>query len=349
MSQTGYVYVGAAQAGLQTRGGLFRRRAEGRDWEQLTNGMPEDARVQAITIDPTDASVVYAGTHDGPYRSLDGGDSWTRLPFPDGRQVWSILVSPQDPRVLYAGTSPVAIYRSEDGGESWIRLYEQASPDRVKMDFLGRVMRLALDPANADQIYATLEVGGVLRSLDNGATWEDCSGSLVELAKQPHLKSRIGSDTEIEGMMDGHALCTSPATPDTVYLAVRMGLFRSDDRGKSWQDMQVGRFSPLTYSRDVRVSPQDPNVLYACLSPAARSEDGSVYRSEDLGATWSRFDHGIKAEATMMAVALNAGDAAQVHCASRCGQVFSTLDGGAHWQEHRLPDGVRDVYAVACN
>jgi hypothetical protein len=37
-----------------------------------------------------------------------------------------------------------------------------------------------------------------------------------------------------------------------------------------------------------------------------------------------------------------------VHAVSRCGQVFSTLDAGQTWQEHRLPDGVRDVYAVAC-
>jgi hypothetical protein len=28
--------------------------------------------------------------------------------------------------------------------------------------------------------------------------------------------------------------------------------------------------------------------------------------------------------------------------------VFSTLDAGKTWQEHRLPEGVRDVYAVAC-
>jgi photosystem II stability/assembly factor-like uncharacterized protein len=99
----------------------------------------------------------------------------------------------------------------------------------------------------------------------------------------------------------------------------------------------------------VRVSPQDPRVLYACLSPAARSQDGSLYRSEDLGGTWTRFDHDIKAETTMMAVALHPSDAGQVHCVSRSGQVFSTEDGGRTWQEHRLPDGVRDVYAVACN
>ncbi len=113
--------------------------------------------------------------------------------------------------------------------------------------------------------------------------------------------------------------------------------------------MEVGRFSPLTYSRDVRVSPEDPRVLYACLSPAARSKDGSLYRSADLGQTWTRFDHGIKAETTMMAVALHRQDANQVHCVSRGGQVFSTLDAGKTWQEHDLPAGVRDVYAVACS
>jgi photosystem II stability/assembly factor-like uncharacterized protein len=112
--------------------------------------------------------------------------------------------------------------------------------------------------------------------------------------------------------------------------------------------MQVGRFSPLTYARDVRVSPHDASTLYACLSPAARSHDGSLYRSDDLGETWRRIDHDIKAEATMMALALSPRDANEVHCASRSGQVFDTLDGGATWQEHRLPEGVRDVYALAC-
>jgi photosystem II stability/assembly factor-like uncharacterized protein len=187
-----------------------------------------------------------------------------------------------------------------------------------------------------------------MRSLDAGETWEDCSAGLIDLANRPHLKSMLQSDTDIEGMMDGHALSVSGAQAGTIFLAVRMGLFRSTDRGLSWEDMEVGRFSPLTYSRDVRVSPQDPRTLYACFSPAARSKDGSVYRSHDLGETWTRFDHDIKADATMMAVALHPQDPKQVHCVSRSGQVFSTIDGGVSWSENPLPEDVRDVYAVAC-
>jgi len=156
------------------------------------------------------------------------------------------------------------------------------------------------------------------------------------------------SDTEIEGMMDTHALCVSSALPGAVFLAVRMGLFKSADRGATWTDMEIGRFSPLTYARDVQVSPHDPRTLYACLSPAARSEDGSLYKSEDLGQTWRRLDHGVKARSTMMAMGLHGKDPSQVYCATRGGQVFGTQDGGRAWHEYPLPDGVDDVYAVAC-
>lgn len=341
------VYVGAGQWTSGTRAGVFRRVGTG-GWEHLTKGLPAVTQVQAITVHPTNPDVVYIGTQDGPYRSTDGGDRWERLGFPERNvQVWSILVHPADPRRLYAGTSPVGVFRSDDGGDTWRRLPKAVQPERVKMGFACRVMRLAADPARPDTLYAAVEVGGVMRSDDGGETWTDCSADLVTLAERPHLKSRIGSDTDIEGMLDAHALCVSAARPGTVFLALRMGLFRSDG-GRAWRDMEVGRFSPLTYSRDVRVSPHDPRVLYACLSPAARSEDGSLYRSGDLGETWARFDHGVKAETTMMAVALHPSDARRVYCASRTGQVFGTEDGGATWREDRLPEGVQDVYALAC-
>ena len=149
-------------------------------------------------------------------------------------------------------------------------------------------------------------------------------------------------------MMDTHALTMSAAQPGTVFLAVRMGLFRSTDHGMNWEDMEVGRYSPLTYARDVQVSPQEPQVMYACLSPAARSRDGSLYRSQDLGKTWQRFDHGVKAQSTMMSVGLHPRDPKQVYCTTRGGQVFGTQDGGKTWSESRLPEGSRDSYCIAC-
>ena len=344
-----HVYVGAAARMRGAMSGIFRQSAGSDHWELLRKGLPERMDVQTITIHPTDPNVIFAGSQDGPYRSRDRGDSWEKLPFPDpGLEVWSILIHPRDPRVMYLGTSPVAIYRSDNGGDSWRKLPRVTSPGRVKMNFPCRVTRLAIDPSSPDEIYAGLEVDGVLRSRDRGETWEDVGDDLVKLAARPHLKSRIASDTENEGMLDTHALTVSSAQPGTVFLAVRMGLFRSADRGKTWEDMEIGRFSPLTYARDVQVSPHDARTLYACLSPAARSEDGSLYRSDDLGGSWRRVDRGVKARSTMMAMALHAKDPNQVYCATRSGQVFGTQDGGGSWHEYPLPDGVADVYAVAC-
>jgi photosystem II stability/assembly factor-like uncharacterized protein len=352
-TRSSYIFAGAGHynpsGGARYRGGLFRRTPGEGAWEALTAGLPENVEARAFLVHPRDPNVIYAGTQDGPYRSLDAGTRWQRLDFPErGVVIWSLAFDPSDPQVMYAGSAPVGVYRSDDGGEHWRRLPNARSPGHCEMGFPARTIRIAVDPARPSEVYAALEVSGVIRSDDGGESWTDVSAPLMRLADQPQLKSRIGSDRDTEGMLDSHAIVVSPAAPGTPILAVRMGLFRGDDRGAAWTDMQVGRHSPLTYCRDVLVSPHDPRTLYACLSPASRSTDGMLYRSADLGGSWQRSDHGVKANATMMSVAVAATDPKRVYCASRCGQVFGTEDGAASWREYRLPDEVRDVYAVAC-
>ena len=104
----------------------------------------------------------------------------------------------------------------------------------------------------------------------------------------------------------------------------------------------------MSYGRDLRVSPHDPKVLYAALSPAFRSADGAIYKSEDVGRSWKRFDRGVKADNTMMGVAPHPRDPSQVYAVSKSGQVFGTRDAGESWSETRLPQGVGDCYAIAC-
>ena len=334
------------KSGDKYHGGLFRRAIDGESWQPVTAGLPENVEARAFLVHPQKPDVIYAGTQDGPYRSTDKGKTWGRLGFPQRNAVvWSLAFHPTKPNVMYAGTAPVNIYRSEDGGDNWRKLSAE-SPEHCFMGagFPTRTTRIALDPARPDDIYAALEVSGVIRSTDGGETWTDLSRPLIKLSEQPHLKSRIQSDTESEGMLDSHAIAV---TNGHVFLAVRMGLFQSDDKGASWRDIEIGRFSPLVYCRDVIVSPHDSKVMYACLSPASRSTDGSIYRSDDTGTTWKRFDHGVKAGATMMAAAAHAHDPKRVYCVSRCGQVFGTENAGDTWREYRLPEGVQDVYAVA--
>jgi photosystem II stability/assembly factor-like uncharacterized protein len=335
-------YVGRAdQKGMV---GIFSRQADTGRWEHVL----AEHEAYTVNIHPTDPNVVFAGTADGVYRSTDRGKTFRRTNFPDtGVQIWSFLVDAHDRKLIYAGGSPISVYRSEDGGETWRALPDPGMPDRAVMPFACRVMRMAQHPKQPGTIYAALEVNGVMRTTDGGESWSDCSADLIRLAQLPHLKSKIVSDTFNEGMLDGHAIAISPAEPDKVIVAVRMGLFETSDAGKTWQDLEIGRFSPTTYGRDIKVSPQDGNTLYAALSVAAASKDGGVYRSTDKGATWKRFDK-VQVHGTIMSVTLHQTDPNQVFLGARYdGEIFGTEDGGQTWESLPLPSGVKDIYAVA--
>ena len=345
-----FVYVGAAPWIAATQdartGGLFRLDGARCHWDRLTAGLPDGVEVRAMAMAPDNPRVIYAGTQHGPYRSTDAGDSWQPLPLPGKETLtWSILVA--DEKTIYVGTQGTTMYRSRDGGASWTELSPPAPRGMVRMSFPCRVIRLARDPTAPQDLYAALEVGGVMRSRDGGNSWADCNAGLLEYTEDPRYRSRIVSDTETEGIMDSHALQVSKAAPGTVFLANRMGLFKSENGGRQWQDMAISRFSPLTYARDIKVSHHNPRRMYAALSVAAVSDEGSLYVSQDLGASWERFDHGVAMTSTLMIIAESPLEPDRVWCATRRGQVFGTVDGGKRWREYRLPDGVEGVYALA--
>lgn len=345
-----HVYAAAAPgigASSNATGGIYRLEVETSRWEKLTTGLPDGVEARCVAARADTPRILHLGTQSGLYRSGDGGDSWSALDLPGkSRVVWSILLHPSDAQRIYVGTEGTTVYRSRDGGRRWDELTPPAPAGMVKTGFPCRVIRLAFDSSDPDRIYAGLEVGGVMRSDDGGDSWMGCNEGLLEFTSEPRFRSRIVSDSETEGMMDSHALATSPARPGAVFLANRMGLFRSDDGGRRWQEMGIGRFSPLTYARDVKLSQHDPRTMYAALSVAAVSDRGSLYRSRDLGETWQRFDHGVAIKSTLMVVAESPADPLRIYCATRKGQVFGTVDGGKRWQEHHLPQGVEGVYGL---
>ena len=187
---------------------------------------------------------MFAGTNDGVCRSTDRGATFKRTDFPDkgsrsGRS-WSTAAIPS---ACFAGGSPVDVYRSDDGGESWKQL-----PDAGDRHALPRGRSPPAScasrsiPSKPDEIYAALEVNGVMRSTDGGETWSDCSDGPDHALRASRIsRARSSATPTAEGMLDGHAICHQRGRSRLRRSwRVRMGLFRSRDDGKSWQDMEVG-------------------------------------------------------------------------------------------------------------
>ena len=79
------VWVGAGNGPPGNAGALYRTRDCGGTWERL--GLPQvtNSTVWNIAFLPTDPHRVYVSSISGQlYRSLDGGDSWTKLPMEFG-------------------------------------------------------------------------------------------------------------------------------------------------------------------------------------------------------------------------------------------------------------------------
>ena len=316
-----FIFVGTESAGL------FRK-APGEDhYHQLTTGLPESPQVRALAVHPENPRRIYAATQHGPYRSDDHGDRWDRLGFPQDRAVWSLLFHPNDPNVMYAGTIHNEVYRSDDGGDNWQHISTINSPDVCDIGFFPRILGLSASRENPQEMYAAIEVGGSACSLDGGASWTITNRDLAPM----------------EDRLDLHGVAASLGQ---AFISNREGVWRSSDQGDHWTNLSLERFSPIFYSRGVRIDPHNARTVYACVGSDFRGDKGGILRSTDLGDTWERFDHGVQVDSTTFGVAVNPKDSGQVYFCTRRGQAFGTDDGGATWSEHPLPGEVVDSISV---
>lgn len=343
-----YVYLGLAGEGQHIgQGGLYRLADGDGGFQSIIRGLPQHPQVRALLVHPKDPRVIYAGTQAGPYRSDDRGDHWEALEAPgDGLDVWSLAFHPGDANVIYAGFEPCAIHRSTDGGASWRNMNTggvvfphittQMTPDAK------RVIGISADPSEPADVYAAVEVGGLLASRDGGESW-------ASVTDGPHVHIHT---------LDLHGVTTSPAAPGTVYIISRIAAFRSRDRAAHWEHVKMEEMFPGgSYCRQLMVVPGDPRTMYLATgagggaAPAGTLDAGALYRSRDVGETWERIDLGDTPPSRMYGVAVDPARPSRVYCCAGRGELYSSGDGGGSWRKSQLPGELsrsRHVYAVAC-
>lgn len=106
--------------------GVYKSVDGGQSWVPSNRGML-DRRITALTIDPADPRVVYAGGDSGEFfKSTDGGTTWTDLtealdvqPYSAPRTIHTILIDPKDTNRLFLMGDNAALMFSGDGGQKW--------------------------------------------------------------------------------------------------------------------------------------------------------------------------------------------------------------------------------------
>ena len=105
-----------------------------------------------------------------------------------------------------------------------------------------------------------MEVNGAMRSDDGGESWIDLSDELVRICRTSlNLQSAILTKDTAEGMLDVHAICVSPAAPETAVPGAAHGVVPRRESRRGMADLNIGKHAAhLRYGRDVVVAPWDP-------------------------------------------------------------------------------------------
>ena len=378
---------GAANLFLLRPDGLVRCRWDGKsDYVESLNTALEGETVREVARDPFNPKRLYASTLTEIHVSEDDGASWQWLPSGgiDYRDIWTLAVHPTRANEIYVGTLPAAVYVSQNGGRSFRELSAFRNlPDYDKWTFppgahVAHARCIALDARVPDEIIVGIEEGGVARSRDRGATWEDISGPASPTAfpkvNDPAgiVPYEMGQHEEGRVYRDVHWVMRHPRRLETLYASTGIGTYQTDDGGKIWAKCEYGmgrayaipmfnhpakpdriflgaaENGPASWPgfRTVRAGPYNTVKFSRNLSAQTGGAKTQILRSDDAGKTWSRLSGGLPAGHSHMTCgfAVDPNNNETICVGYTDGSVYATSDGGENW--HPLKVAESKLYGV---
>ena len=237
------------------------------EWEAAYANNPGNGRVNSMTVDPSDADIVYIGAPSGGlWRSTDGGDSWS--PLTDNLPtlgVNGIAVHPDDSGVIYIATGDghgnsnygMGVLKTTDGGTTWSTTGMVWSIEENI-----RSHGISMHPNDPETLFVW-STDGLYKTINGGLTWYLVRGGNV------------------------HDLEFHPTNPDVVYCCTDR-FYKSTDGGEDFDLINDNLpSSSEAFRMELAVSPDDPDRVYIL---AANSWDYGflgVYESQDQGDNWN--------------------------------------------------------------
>ncbi|NND16891.1 MAG: glycosyl hydrolase [Eudoraea sp.] len=271
-----------------TGGGVWRTEDGGRTWENISDGY-FGGSIGAVEVAKSDQNVIYVGGGEktvrgnvssgyGVWKTVDAGKTWKQAGLEKSRHIPRLKVHPTDHNTVYAAvmgniyksSQDRGVYKSTDGGNSWRKvLYTNDQAGAVD---------LVIDPNNPRILYAStwrvqrtpysLSSGGpgsaLWKSTDSGETWKEIS-------------KNEGFPKDTLGII---GVTVSPKNSQRVWAIVenkeKGGLYRSDDGGKKWNQVNSERKlrQRAWYYTRIYADTEDEDLVYVLNVRYHRSTDG---------------------------------------------------------------------------
>jgi photosystem II stability/assembly factor-like uncharacterized protein len=307
-SNTMYIGTGEVYAYDNTEGGIAVRHTRGSfgmgilkttdggdTWAHSLDWTYEQGRgIWAVRIDPTNPDVVWAGTTEGVYKSLDAGQTWDQVY--DVVMVTDLVIHTTNPDIVLIacgnfGSPGHGLYRTLNGGDSWNQITQ---PGVIPTTYMGKA-QLSICESVPDVVMASIGNGDpgsdatwLLRSEDAGATWVTAS---------------TADYSRWQGWFS-HDVAINPEDPSEV-IAAGIDIWKSTSGGfglsirSDWSAWYFGQVlpgdpeGPPWYSHadhhDIAYHPTDRDIIYF-------ANDGGIFRSLDGGETFEGCNGGFQTQ-----------------------------------------------------
>ncbi|HEX9823650.1 MAG TPA: choice-of-anchor D domain-containing protein [Actinomycetota bacterium] len=342
-------------------GGIWKSTDGGASWEAKTDFLPS-LSMGAVSLDPSNPSIVYAGSGNnfdgsggagsstgfsraaGLYRSVDMGETWTVLDpgaIFSGPQLGINRIVLPAPGVLLLATNG-GVFRSVDGGTNFgdnAPMFDDGDPI-----INGNITDIDLDVTDPTRVYASRTGTGILVSTDSGATFPLAGNLFTALNGGP--TSGLAYIALAQGVSDDQRMYATVGNPWN-------GLYRSDDGGANWAKQDNGVVAPIGaddaaadnggcqcgYDQTVGVDPQDADRVYIAFQELYLSTDGgATFGIPAISRNLIHWDH----HAITFSPSTHwSGGAPTDMYVGTDGGLHRTLDGGTTWTS--LNEGVATV------
>jgi photosystem II stability/assembly factor-like uncharacterized protein len=270
----------------------FHSHDGGRTWKRIgdrilrvhdTPGLAMHLDQHEIWIDPLNPDRILLGNDGGLFESYDEGESWLHLNSIPVAQMYFVATDDQFPYNIYAGTQDdAAIYGPSNAS------VDDAVPDTWQNVYLdpwtgGDSFVTLPDPTNSRYVYYEHQYGAMRRMDLHGVSVNSFGPSSTD------INPRASGDTTLRFSWYTPFLI-SRYDPRTLY-AAGSKVLKTTDRGATWRVISPEIADPAG-ERRATVPTGAATMLVE--SPIARgtliagTEGGSLWRTTDDGANWSR-------------------------------------------------------------